>query len=84
MPFREVCGVILVSTWCTVCCATQTISFDGPRQSNPDSARLGVLISSDWNGDGKLDIATIAGNSKVLIFEGDGMGGLKPVSELNR
>jgi hypothetical protein len=80
VALRGVCRVLVIM--CAVSCVAQTISFDGPRLSVPDSAKVGVLVSGDWNGDGRLDIATVGDNYELLIFEGDGVGGFKRVSEL--
>jgi hypothetical protein len=78
---RGVSRVLVIT--CAVSCVAQTISFNGPRLSSPDPAvKFGRLISGDWNGDGRIDIATVGAEQNLLIFEGDGIGGFNRVSEL--
>ena len=82
ISFCEVRCALVMFFMSAVCCGAQTISFEAPRQSNPGSAKFGVLISGDWNCDGRLDIATVGDDHDLLIFEGDGIGGFKRISAL--
>jgi hypothetical protein len=58
------------------------ISFRDPEVFGVDSAMpLHTVLSGDWNGDGKIDLAAIAGLT-IWIFEGDGAGRFRPAAKL--
>ena len=59
-----------------------SISFHEPRVLTVDArSGLRTLVSGDWNGDGRIDLAGGDGQS-LWIFEGDGQGGFHAVLEL--
>ncbi len=56
------------------------ISFSTPREFSIASDPI-LVLAGDWNGDGKTDLATVAG-VMIWILEGDGLGGFRPVAQL--
>ena len=58
------------------------ISFQDPKVFGIDSANPPrTVLSGDWNGDGKIDLAALAGLT-LWIFQGDGAGGFRPAAKL--
>jgi FG-GAP-like repeat len=58
------------------------ISFQEPRTFNVDSPiPLGTVLSGDWNGDGKTDLAAMAGRT-IWILAGDGSGGFRVAGQV--
>src|SRR5690242_11520981 len=62
--------------------AAPGITFQEPSVFTVDGpAQLDRILSGDWNGDGRTDLAALSGQS-LWIFEGDGAGGFRPALEL--
>jgi hypothetical protein len=78
-PIFLVVGLALLEIYAK---AAPGISFQEARVFSVDaSARLGLVLSGDWNGDGKTDLAALSGQS-LWILEGDGDGGFRAALEL--
>ncbi len=43
-----------------------------------------AIFAADFNGDGKMDVAPCGENQQLVVFTGDGRGGLRPVSQSAR
>jgi len=71
---------LLLVSLALACAGGQTISFEPARSFGAGIS--GRLLSGDWNGDRKTDVAALGG-SRISLFEGDGVGNLRLATELD-